>query len=73
MTSLRIRHFMDTLDGTATGVVHAFEGGIPFEGNGGATGHGGFGANTTGGRVAGEMLGEDAAIIVFLFVLCLCC
>ena len=60
---------MYAFDGTATGVVHAFEGGIPFEGDGGAAGHGGFGGYTHGGRIAGEMLGEDAAIIVFLFVL----
>ena len=60
---------MYAFDGTATGVVHAFEGGIPFEGDGGAAGDGSLGGNALGGRVAGEMLGEDAAVIVFLFVL----
>ena len=60
---------MYAFDGTATGVVHAFEGGIPFEGDGGTAGDGGFGWYALGCRVAGEMLGEDAAVIVFLFVL----
>ena len=67
MTS--IGTFVHAFDGTAAGVVHAFEGGIPFECDGGTTGHGGFGGDTTSSRVAGEMLGEDAAVVVFLFVL----
>ncbi len=67
MTS--IGTFVYAFDGTATGVVHASEGGIPFEGDGGTAGHGGFRRDGAGGRVRRKMLGEDAAVIVFLFVL----
>jgi len=37
------------LDGTARGIVHVTEGGIPFEGGSGAAGHAGLGGNAAGG------------------------
>ena len=60
---------MHTFDSTSTGVIHAFEGGIPFEGDGGAAGYTGLAGNATGCGVAGEVLSEDGAIVVLLFVL----
>ena len=50
---------MHTLDGTATGVVHVAEGGIPLEGDGCRAGYAGLGGYAAGGRVAGEVLSED--------------
>ena len=34
-----VRHFMDALDGTTRGIIHALEGGIPFQSDGGAAGN----------------------------------
>ena len=61
--------FVDVLDRTAAGVVHVAEGFVPFEGDGGGTGHAGLAGDAEGGAVAGEMLGKDAAVVVFLLVL----
>ncbi len=60
---------MHAFDGTAAWVVHTFEGGIPFKGDGGGAGDAGFAGDALGGRVGGEVFGEDAAIVVFLFIL----
>ena len=59
---------MNTLNGTARGVVHAFESSIPFEGDSRRAGDAGLAGHTLSGTVAGEVLGENAAIVILLFV-----
>lgn len=60
---------MHAFYGTARGVVHIAEGGIPLKSNGDGTGYAGFGGYAAGGWVAGKMLGEDATVVVLLLVL----
>ena len=59
---------MYAFDGSAAGVVHVLECRIPFESDGSGAGHACLLVDAAGSRVAGEMLGEDAAIVVLLLV-----
>ena len=60
---------MHAFDGTAAGVIHVFKSGIPLKSDGGGTGHTGLAGYAARSRIAGEMFGKDAAVVVFLFVL----
>ena len=60
---------MHTLHGTSGRIVHVLEGLIPLEGDSGGASHAGLAGHATGGRVAGEVLGEDGAVIILLLVL----
>ena len=60
---------MHALNRSTRGVIHALEGSIPFESDGSRTGNAGFAGHTLGGTVAGEVLSEDATIVVLFLVL----
>ena len=50
MVAPSIGLLMHAFDGTAAWVVHTFEGGIPFKGDGGGAGDAGFAGDALGGR-----------------------
>ena len=61
--------FVDPFDRTARGVIHSLKGCIPLQSNCRRTSHAGLRRHTLGGTVAGEVLSEDAAIVVLFLVL----
>ena len=60
---------MHAFDGSTTRIIEVAKGSIPFQGDCRRTGDRGLTGHTTGSRVAGEMLSEDATIIVLFLVL----
>ena len=62
--------FVYAFHGTAAGIVHVLEGGIPLEGDGGGAGYAGLAGHAAGGAVAGEVFGKDGTIVILFFVLC---
>ena len=59
---------MHPFDRPSAGLVHVLECSIPLQGNSGGTGHRGLTGHASGCRVAREMFGKDAAVIVLFFV-----
>ena len=59
---------MHPLDRPSAGLIHVLECSVPLQGDSGGTGHRGLTGHASGCRVAGEMLGKNAAVIVLFFV-----
>ena len=63
---MSISLFVNPLDSSSTWVVHVLESSIPFKGDGCRARHACLLVYASRSRLAWEMLGEDAAIVVLL-------